>query len=136
MHINLKRLAGVSVLKQLTGFRVRREGGPRRIPGRSKSINVTRLLVRNIQSNFKKILEKYLFLFHISQLLLTCPNTGLFMVFRARWILCGPGETEGVEGAERDGEEEVEGAGGRMDLLVEGPETLIFARPGDSGEEV
>lgn len=73
--------------------------------------------------------------FHTIQLALTWASGGRFMVFRARWILCGPGEAEGVEGAEGDGEEEAEGAGGRLALLVDGPETLILARPGDNGEE-
>lgn len=61
--------------------------------------------------------------------MLTCPSGGLFMVLRARWILGGAGETEGDE-------EEEEGAGGRTDLLLPGPETLIFARPGDNVEDV
>jgi len=58
------------------------------------------------------------------------------MVFRARWILGGPGEIEGEEEAVAEEEEEDEGAGGLMDLLLEGPETLIFARPGDNDEDV
>lgn len=62
------------------------------------------------------------------------------MVLRARWILGGAGETEGDEEAvaedEEDEEEEGEGAGARMDLLLPGPETLIFARPGDNDEDV
>lgn len=57
------------------------------------------------------------------------------MVLRARWILGGAGETEGDEEAVAE-EEEDEGAGGRMDLLLPGPETLIFARPGDNVEDV
>lgn len=57
------------------------------------------------------------------------------MVLRARWILCGPGDTEG-DGETVVEEEEDEGAGERMDLLVEGPETLIFARQGDRVEDV
>lgn len=56
------------------------------------------------------------------------------MVLRARWILCGVGDTEGDE--EATAEEEEEGAGPGMDLLLPGPETLIFARPGDNAEEV
>ena len=64
------------------------------------------------------------------------------MVLRARWILVGAGETEGDEEAvaeeeEEEGEEEEEeGAGGRTDLLLPGPETLIFARPGDIADDV
>lgn len=61
--------------------------------------------------------------------MLTCPSGGLFMVLRARWIFGGAGETEGDE-------EEEEGAGGRTDLLLPGPETLIFARPGVIVEDV
>lgn len=64
---------------------------------------------------------------------LTCPGGGLFMVLRARWILGGPGEADGGEEAVT---EEEDGAGGRLDLLLEGPETLIFARPGDNEEDV
>lgn len=51
------------------------------------------------------------------------------MVLRARWIFGGAGETEGDE-------EEEEGGGGRTVLLLPGPETLIFARPGDNIEDV
>lgn len=66
------------------------------------------------------------------------------MVLRARWILGGAGETEGDEVAAAEEEEEEveddddeeEGAGGREDLLLPGPETLIFARPGDNVEDV
>lgn len=65
------------------------------------------------------------------------------MVLRARWILGGPGETEGDEEAvaedeedEEDEEEEEEEPGARTDLLLPGPETLIFARPGDNVEDV
>lgn len=58
------------------------------------------------------------------------------MVLRARWILGGPGETEGDEEAVAEEEEEDEGAGVRMDLLLAGPETLIFARPGDRDVDV
>lgn len=64
------------------------------------------------------------------------------MVLRARWILGGAGETEGDEEAvaeeeeEEEVEEEEEGAGAGKDLLLPGPETLIFARPGDNVEEV
>lgn len=70
------------------------------------------------------------------------------MVLRARWILGGAGETEGEEEAvaeeeeeeeeedEEDEEDEEGGAGGRTDLLLPGPETLIFARPGDNVEDV
>lgn len=69
------------------------------------------------------------------------------MVLRARWILVGARETEGDEEAvaededkedeedeeEHEGEKEkAEGAGARTDLLLLGPETLIFARPGDN----
>lgn len=61
--------------------------------------------------------------------MLTCPSGGLFMVLRARWILGGAGEMEGDE-------EDEEGAGCRIDLLLPGPETLIFARPGDDIEGV
>lgn len=50
------------------------------------------------------------------------------MVLRARWIFGGAGETEGDE-------EEDEGEG-KTDLLLPGPETLIFARPGDNVEDV
>lgn len=35
-----------------------------------------------------------------------------------------------------DEEEEEEGAAGGTDLLLAGPETLIFARPGDKVEDV
>lgn len=58
------------------------------------------------------------------------------MVLRARWTLCGAGETEGEEEAVAEEEEEGEGAGGGTDLLLAGPETLIFARPGDKVEDV
>lgn len=54
------------------------------------------------------------------------------MVLRARWIL---GVAEGDEEAVAE-EEEEEGAGGRADLLLPGPETLILARPGDNIEDV
>lgn len=57
------------------------------------------------------------------------------MVLRALWTLCGAGETEGEEDAVAE-EEEGEGAGGGTDLLLAGPETLIFARPGDKVEDV
>lgn len=78
---------------------------------------------------------------------LTCPGGGLFMVLRARWILVGAGETEGDEEAvaedeeedeeeDGEGETEEEGAGARTTLLLPGPETLIFARPGDNVEDV
>lgn len=77
---------------------------------------------------------------------LTCPSAGLFMVLRARWILGGAGETEGDEEAvaeaeeeEEDNDEEEEEEGGATagtDLLLPGPETLIFARPGDNAEDV
>lgn len=62
------------------------------------------------------------------------------MVLRALWILGGAGETEGDEEAvaeeEEEEEEEEEGASGGMDLLLPGPDTLIFARPGDNVEDV
>lgn len=67
------------------------------------------------------------------------------MVLRARWILGGAGETEGGEEAvaeeeeeeeDEDEEEEEKGAGAGTDLLLPGPETLIFARPGDNVEDV
>lgn len=59
------------------------------------------------------------------------------MVFRARWILGGAGETDGEEAAVVEEEEEEDGGpGGRTDLLLPGPETLIFARPGDKVEDV
>ena len=69
------------------------------------------------------------------------------MVLRARWILVGAGETEGDEEAvaedeeeeeeeEEEDEDDEEGAGPRTDLLLPGPETLIFARPGDNVEDV
>lgn len=58
------------------------------------------------------------------------------MVLRARWILGGPGDTEGDDGAVAEEEEEEEGEAPGMDLLLPGPETLIFARPGDNVEEV
>lgn len=60
------------------------------------------------------------------------------MVLRARWILGGAGETEGDKeaAAEEEEEEEDKGAGARTDLLLPGPETLIFARPGDNVEDV
>lgn len=57
------------------------------------------------------------------------------MVLRARWILGGAGETEGEEDAAAEAEEE-EGAGGKVDLLLPGPETLIFARPEEDVEDV
>lgn len=59
------------------------------------------------------------------------------MVLRARWILGGAGDTDGEEEAAADEDVEDEGAGGRTDLLLPGPETLIFARPaaGLLGEE-
>lgn len=68
---------------------------------------------------------------------LTCPGGGLFMVLRALWILGGA--EEGAEEAvaeEEDEEEEEEGPGAGTDLLLPGPETLIFARPGDNTEDV
>ena len=46
----------------------------------------------------------------------------------------GAGETDGD--GEAAAEEEEEGAGSRADLLLPGPETLIFARPGDNVEDV
>lgn len=68
------------------------------------------------------------------------------MVLRARWILVGAGETEGDEEAvaedeeeeeeEEEDEDDEEGVGPRTDLLLPGPETLIFARPGDNVEDV
>lgn len=58
------------------------------------------------------------------------------MVLRARWILGGAGETDGEEEAVAEEDDEDEGAGGRTDLLLPGPETLIFARPGDNVEDV
>lgn len=58
------------------------------------------------------------------------------MVLRALWILCRAGETEGDEEVVADEEEEEEGAAGGTDLLLAGPETLIFARPGDKVEDV
>lgn len=62
---------------------------------------------------------------------LTCPGGGLFIVLRARWILWGAGETEGDE--DNVPQEEAEkGVGGGRDLLLAGPETLIFALPGDN----
>lgn len=68
---------------------------------------------------------------------LTCPGGGLFIVFRARWILGGAGETDGEEAAVVEEEEEDDGGpGGRTDLLLPGPETLIFARTGDNVEDV
>lgn len=57
------------------------------------------------------------------------------MVLRARWILCGTGDREGDEDIVA-GEEEAKGARGEMDLLLAGPETLIFARPGDDVKDV
>lgn len=68
--------------------------------------------------------------------LLTWPIKGLFIVLRARWILCGLGETEGDGETVAEEDEEDEGGGEWMDLLAEGPETLIFARPGDKFEDV
>lgn len=74
---------------------------------------------------------------------LTCPGGGLFMVLRALWILGGAGETEGDEEAvaeeeheEDEDDEEEQGAGAWTVLLLAGPETLIFARPGDNDEDV
>lgn len=59
------------------------------------------------------------------------------MVFRARWILGGAGETDGEEAAVVQEEEEEDGGpGGRTDLLLPGPERLILARPGDKVEDV
>lgn len=59
------------------------------------------------------------------------------MVLRALWTLCGAGETDGDEDAVAEEEEaDEEGAGGGTDLLLAGPETLIFARPGDKVEDV
>lgn len=64
------------------------------------------------------------------------------MVLRARWILGGAAETEGDEEAvadeaeEEEEEEDEEAAGAGMDLLLPGPETLIFARPGDNVDDV
>lgn len=48
------------------------------------------------------------------------------MVLRALWTLGVPGDIDGeaVPGEDR-------GVGGREDLLLPGPDTLIFARPGD-----
>lgn len=52
------------------------------------------------------------------------------MVLRARWILGGPGETDGEAEVEAvEGEED--GASGGEDLLPDGLQTLILARPGD-----
>lgn len=77
---------------------------------------------------------------------LTWAGGGLFMVLRALWILGGAGETEGdeevvaeeedVEDEEEEDDEEEEGAGAWTVLLLPGPETLIFARPGDNDEDV
>lgn len=58
------------------------------------------------------------------------------MVLRARWILGGAGDADGEGEAVVDEDVEDEGAGGRTDLLLPGPETLIFARPGDKVEDV
>lgn len=62
---------------------------------------------------------------------LTCPGGGLFIVLRARWILWGAGETDGDEDAVPQ-EEAEKGVGGGRGLLLAGPETLIFALPGDN----
>lgn len=53
------------------------------------------------------------------------------MVLRARWILVvlGDPDEEAVPGEDR-------GAGGREDLLLPGPETLILARPEDGVDDV
>lgn len=53
------------------------------------------------------------------------------MVLRARWILWGAGEAEGDEDAALK-EEAGKGVGGGRGLLLAGPETLIFALPGDN----
>lgn len=70
--------------------------------------------------------------------ILTCPGGGLFIVLRARWILWGAGDAEG-DGDAVPQEEVGKGIGGGMGLLLAGPETLIFALPGDNvidvGEE-
>lgn len=58
------------------------------------------------------------------------------MVLRARWILGGAGDTEGEGEVVADEDAEDVGPGGRTDLLLPGPETLIFARPGDKVEDV
>lgn len=69
---------------------------------------------------------------------LTCPGGDLLIVLRARWILWGAGETEGDEDAVLRVEAEKRVGAGRG-LLLAGPETLIFALPGDNvidvGEE-
>lgn len=65
------------------------------------------------------------------------------MVLRALWILGGAGETEGDEEAvaeeeheeDEEDDEEEQGAGAWTVLLLAGPETLIFARPGDNDED-
>lgn len=69
---------------------------------------------------------------------LTCPGKGLFIVLRALWILGGAGEgaEEAVAEEDDEEEEEEEGPGAGTDLLLPGPETLIFARPGDNTEDV
>lgn len=61
------------------------------------------------------------------------------MVLRALWILGGAGEGAEEAVAEEDDEEEEEeeeGPGAGTDLVLPGPETLIFARPGDKTEDV
>lgn len=59
------------------------------------------------------------------------------MVLRALWIFGGVAETEDDEEAvaedENKDDEDVEG---RADLLLQGPETLIFARTGDNVSDV
>lgn len=58
------------------------------------------------------------------------------MVLRARWIFGGAVETEGDEEAAVGEADEEGGEDGRLHLLLPGPETLIFARPGDNAEDV
>lgn len=58
----------------------------------------------------------------------TCIGGSRVIVLRARWIFGG---SDKVEGEEHDGS-----ADGRTGLLLIGPETLIFARPGDSATDV
>lgn len=48
--------------------------------------------------------------------------------------MCSPGETDGDEEVVADVDDEEAAVG--TDLLLAGPETLIFARPGDKVEDV
>ena len=59
---------------------------------------------------------------------LTCVGGGLFIVFLALWTFGGGLETARLE--------EEGGAGGSVDLLVPGPDTLILALPGEEEKEV